>query len=72
MISPKVKEELLEAQSHLKNALSYAARNETSLVLKTIADLICTIESIEKFDALMDNLESRQPGDSGRFGTFFS
>ena len=72
MISQKVKEELLEAQSHLKNALSYAARNESSLVIKSISDLIYNIESIEKFDNLIEKLETRKPGDSGSFGSFFN
>lgn len=72
MISQKVKEELLEAQSHLKNALSYAARNESSLVIKSISDIIYNIESIEKVDNLLDKLENRKPGDSGIFGQFFT
>lgn len=72
MISQKVKEELLEAQSHLKNALSYAARNESSLVIKSISDIIYNIESIEKVDNLLDKLENRKPGDSGIFGKFFT
>lgn len=72
MISQKVREELLEAQSHLKNALSYAARNESSLVIKSISDLIFNIESIEKFENLMEKLETRKPGDSGSFGSFFT
>jgi len=71
MISQKVKEELMEAQSHLKNALSYASRNENSLVIKSISDLIYNIDSIEKVENMIDMLETRKPGSSGSFGTFF-
>jgi hypothetical protein len=71
MISQKVKEELMEAQGHLKNALSYAARNENSLTIKSISDLIYNIDSIEKVENLIDKLETRKFGDSGSFGTFF-
>jgi len=71
MISQKVKEELLEAQGHLKNALSYAARNENALTIKSISDLIYNIDSIEKVENLIDKLETRKFGDSGSFGTFF-
>ena len=71
MLSEKVKEELLEAQSHLKNALSFAARNESPLVIKSIADLIYAIESIEKTQILLEKLDSRKFGESGSFGQFF-
>jgi hypothetical protein len=71
-LSDKVKEELMEAQSHLKNALSSAARNESPLVIKAISDLIFNIDSIEKTQNLLDKLENRKFGDSGMFGTFFT
>ena len=70
-LSSKVKDELMEAQSHLKNALTYAARNESSMVIKSISDLIFSLESIEKFDNVMEKLQNRKPGDSGSFGSFF-
>jgi len=71
-LSQKVKEELLEAQSHLKAALFHAAKNESPLVIKSISDLIYNIDSIEKTQNLMDKLESRKFGDSGIFGQFFT
>jgi hypothetical protein len=72
MLSQKVKEELLEAQSHLKNALHFASRNESPLTIKSLADLIYAIESIEKTQNLLDKLENRKYGDSGMFGQFFT
>lgn len=71
MLSEKVKEELLEAQSHLKNALSFASRNESPLVIKSIADLIYAIESIEKTQILLEKLDSRKFDGTGSFGHFF-
>jgi hypothetical protein len=71
MLSPKVKEELLEAQSHLRSALKNAAVNEKSFICKHIADMIMQIDTLEKTENLMDKLENRKSGDSGFFGTFF-
>lgn len=71
MLSPKVKEELLETQSHLRSALKAASVNEKTYVCKHIADILNAVESIEKTENLMDKLESRKFGDSGMFGQFF-
>jgi hypothetical protein len=72
MLSPKVKEELLEAQSHIRAALRDAAVNEKPYVCKQIADILQATETLEKTENLMDKLESRKFGDSGMFGTFFT
>lgn len=72
MLSSKVKEELLEAQSHLRAALRDAAVNEKPFICKQIADILQATETIEKTENLMDKLESRKFGDSGMFGTFFN
>jgi hypothetical protein len=70
MLSDKVKEELLEAQSHLRNALKSAAVNEKTAVCKQISELLFAVDMIQKTEDLMDKLESRKFGDSGMFGTF--
>jgi hypothetical protein len=72
MLSSKVKEELLEAQSHLRAALKVAAVNEKPYVCKQIADILQATETVEKTENLMDKLESRKFGDSGMFGQFFT
>jgi hypothetical protein len=72
MLSQKVKEELLEAQSHLRAALKNAAVNEKTFICKQIADILQATETIEKTENLMDKLETRNPGDSGMFGQFFT
>jgi hypothetical protein len=72
MLSPKVKEELLEAQSHIRSALRDAAVNEKPYICKQIAEILHSVETIEKTEDLMDKLESRKSGDSGMFGHFFT
>jgi hypothetical protein len=71
MLSPKVKEELLEAQSHLRAALRDAAVNEKPFVCKHIADMIMQIDTLEHTENMLDKLENRKPGDSGMFGSMF-
>jgi len=70
-LSQSVEESLKEAEASLRNALSYAARQERPMVCSVIADLISRIDSVMHTDALLDKLENRKPGDSGFFGTIF-
>jgi len=71
-LSQSVEESLKEAESSLRNALAYAARQERPVVCSVIADLIHRIESLQTADSLLDKLENRNPGDSGFFGSFFN
>jgi hypothetical protein len=70
-LSPKVKEELLEAQSHLRAALRDSAVNEKSFVCKHLADILHALDTLEKTENMLDMLENRKPGSGGSFGTFF-
>ena len=70
-LSKTVEESLKEAESNLRNALSFAARGQRPMVCSTIADLISRIESLQSTDFILDKLENRNPGDSGSFGTWF-
>lgn len=70
-LSKSVEESLKEAEANLRNALSYAARQERPLVCKSISSLIQEIDTLMKFDNILDKLENRQPGDSGSFGSAF-
>lgn len=70
-LSESVETSLKEAEASLRNALSYAARQERPVVCSVIADLIHRIESLQSTDAILDKLENRKPGDSGMFGSFF-
>jgi hypothetical protein len=71
MLTNQVEENLKEAEGYLRNALHWAAKNERPFVCSVIADMISRIESLQTTDSLLDKLESRKPGDSGFFGTFF-
>jgi hypothetical protein len=71
-LSPKVKEELLEAQSHLRSALKNAAVNEKSFVCKHLADILHSLDTLEKTENMLDMLENRKPGSNGSFGSFFN
>lgn len=70
-LSESVEASLKEAEQSLRNALAYAARQERPMVCSVIADMISRIETLQTTDSLLDKLESRKPGDSGLFGTFF-
>ena len=70
-ISEKLSDELLEAKSHLRNALKISAVNEQSFVSKHIADVLFALDNLEKTQDIMDKLENRKPGDAGMFGSFF-
>ena len=72
MLSPKVKEELLETQSHLRSALRDAAVNERPFTCKHIADILHALDTLEHTENMMDKLENRKSGDSGMFGQFFT
>ena len=71
-LSPLVQDSLNEAQSHLRNALAYAARNERPLVCQSISKIMLELESIEKYDHLFDTLENNGGSESGDnpFGKF--
>ena len=56
-LSQQVEDSLNEAQSALRNALAYAARNERPVVCNAISELICRIDHVQSFDGLMDKLE---------------
>lgn len=71
-LSENLKENLLEAQGHLRAALKNAAVNEKPFVCKHIADMIMQIDNLEKAEDILDKLENRKSGESGFFGSFFN
>lgn len=58
-LSQSVEESLKEAEASLRNALSFAARQERPMVCKTISAMIGDIDTLIKFDDLMDKLEKQ-------------
>jgi len=70
-LSKQTLDHLLEAESHLRAAIKSAATNEKSLVIQQLSNILLDIEKCKKFEEIMDMLESRKPGSSGNFGSFF-
>ena len=64
-LSKQVEESLRDAESNLRNALAYAARNEKPYVSKHITEMIITIDSVINLDSMFDRLEERL-GDSSQ------
>ena len=71
-LSNQVADSMKDAQSNLRNALAFAARSERPMTVSVIADLIHRIETVMSTDDLLDKLEDRLPGSSGRFGPFIA
>jgi len=69
-LSESVESSLKEAEADLRNALSFAARQERPLVCAQIANLIKDIEHIQSFDGIMDMLSDRESGSNGKYGPF--
>ena len=57
-LSNQVKDSLREAQSNLRNALSFAARTESPYVNKHIADLLSTSEAILDMQKIVETIEN--------------
>jgi hypothetical protein len=71
-LSKQTLDHLLEAESHMRAAIKSAAVNEKPLVVKQLAQLLLDMEQCKKFDEIMDLLEDREEGSSGKFGPFFT
>jgi len=71
-LSNTVETSLREAEASLRNALSYAARQEKPFVARIISCMICDIDGLIKTDELIDKLENRRNGEKGSWGTFFT
>ena len=71
-LSKQTLDHLLEAESHIRAAIKSAAMNETPMVVKQLAGLLMDMEQTKKFDEIMDLLQNREDGSSGKFGPFFT
>tara|TARA_Y100001938_G_scaffold92834_1_gene127262 strand:+ start:333 stop:530 length:198 start_codon:yes stop_codon:yes gene_type:complete len=57
-LTPQVETSLRDAQSNLRNALSYSARTEKPYVSKHIADMLAQIDAIIDVQSLIEKAES--------------
>jgi len=69
-LSESVESSLKEAEQSLRNALSFAARQERPAVCKDIANILKNLENIRITDSVLDMLDNREAGSSGKFGPF--
>ena len=56
-LSTPVEDSLREAQSNLRNALSFAARTESAYTSKHIADMLSKIEAIIDTENIITQIE---------------
>jgi len=56
-LSQQTIDHLLEAESHLRAALKSAAVNENSTVIHIISRIISEVDSVKKFEDLMDLID---------------
>ena len=56
-LSKTVSDSLDEAQSSLRNALAYAARNERPIICESIAKILLSIATIEQSESILDTLD---------------
>jgi hypothetical protein len=59
-ISERVQEELSEAASHIRNALSFASRTEKPVVIRLIGEILVSIENISVVDQQYEALKTLQ------------
>jgi benzoyl-CoA reductase/2-hydroxyglutaryl-CoA dehydratase subunit BcrC/BadD/HgdB len=57
-LSKSVEESLNEASAHIRNALSYAARQERPVVCTQIAKILSDIDSIGSIENILDTLDN--------------
>tara|TARA_Y100001970_G_scaffold120782_1_gene149841 strand:- start:7658 stop:7846 length:189 start_codon:yes stop_codon:yes gene_type:complete len=57
-LSEQVESSLRDAQSELKNALAFSARNEETYVSKHIADMLLKIDSLIDTHDMLEHLKN--------------
>ena len=60
-LTEQVQTSLRDAQSELKNALAFSARNEETYVSKHIADMLAKIDSLIDTHDILENLKNELP-----------
>ena len=72
-LSKQVEESLRDAESNLRNALAFSARNEKPYISKHIADMIANIDTMIAVDNLLtkfdDTFKGKGMGETDNFFT---
>lgn len=72
MLSQSVENSLKEAEGNLRNALSYASRQEKAYVCVMISKMISEIDSLNQMDKFSDKLEEKMKNNNNDlFGGLF-
>ena len=71
-LSRQTLDHLCDAESHIRAAIKSAAVNEKPLVVKQLSEILMNMDQTKKFDEIMDMLDNRESGSSGRYGSFFT
>ena len=69
-LSETVLTSMRDAESHLRNALSFAARTERPNTVSHIAKLVAGIDNIISAEEIIGKIENRELDSRGTFGTF--
>jgi len=56
-LSETIIESLTEAESHIRNALAFAARSERSTTVKQLSNILSSINGIKSTDDILDQLD---------------
>lgn len=70
-LSEQVQSSLKDAESNLRNALAFSARNEKPFVNVVISKMISDIDSIISTENILDKLEEHTKKDPGSWGNIF-
>ena len=71
-LSKQTLDHLLEVESHLRSAIKCAAVNENPTVVSSLGKILLELDSVKRYEKIIDMLESRKDGSSGSFDTFFN
>ena len=70
-LSEQVEVSLRDAQSELRNALAFAARSEKAFISMHIGKMMHDIDNLIDVHDIVEKLENRKLGDSGKYGPYF-
>tara|TARA_B100001996_G_scaffold241501_1_gene186786 strand:- start:3545 stop:3751 length:207 start_codon:yes stop_codon:yes gene_type:complete len=56
-ISEQVQVELAAAQTHMRQALAFAARSESPFLIKHVSEMVFNIEHIQELDDILNTVK---------------
>ncbi len=71
-LSQQTLDHLLEAESHMRAAIKSAAINEKAIIVSQLSKILLDMQRTKSIEEVMEMIENREPGSSGRFGIQFT